>query len=41
MEHHTFVTTSLTKTFAVWDIGRWAVRLGRHPLEKESRGPKV
>ena len=22
------------------DIGRWAVRLGRHPLEKVSRGPK-
>jgi hypothetical protein len=40
MEHHTFVTTSLTK-INFWDIGRWAVRLGRHPLEKESRGPKV
>jgi|GEM_PF-514441 hypothetical protein len=23
-----------------WDNGRWAVRLGRHPLEKISRGPK-
>lgn len=22
------------------DIGRWAVRLGRHPLENVSRGPK-
>ena len=22
------------------DNGRWAVWLGRHPLEKESRGPK-
>ncbi len=22
------------------DTGRWAVRLGRHPLEKVSRGPK-
>ena len=24
----------------VRDNGRWAVWLGRHPLEKESRGPK-
>src|SRR5262245_55489413 len=24
----------------IGDIGRWAVRLGRHPLEKVSRGPK-
>ena len=23
-----------------WDNGRWAVWLGRHPLEKISRGPK-
>ncbi len=24
-----------------WDRCRWAVRLGRHPFEKISKGPKV
>ena len=32
------MTVSLTRSNG--DTGRWAVRLGRHPLENVSRGPK-
>src|SRR5207247_4718331 len=36
--HQRFVTVSLTRSHG--DKGRWAVRPGRHPLEKVSRGAK-
>ena len=38
VEHQPFAAVSLTRYNG--DIGRWAVRLGRHPLENVSRGPK-
>jgi hypothetical protein len=38
VEHQPSVIVLLTRSYG--DIGRWAVRLGRHPLEKVSRGPK-
>ena len=40
MEHRPLAAVSLTSAVARWDNGRWAVRLGRRPLEKISRGPK-
>ena len=40
MEHHTLATMSLTEASVARNNGRWAVWLGRHPLDKESRGPK-
>ena len=40
MRHYFLVTVSLTQLVWVVDLGRWAVRLGRHALEKVSSAPK-
>ena len=32
---------SITYLILIRDMCRWAVRLGRHPFEKISKGPKV
>ena len=41
MEHRPLAAAPLTGGPVLRDNGRWAVWLGRHPLEKITRGPKA